>query len=197
MNHRRIRICLVLIAAALVSACSSDEPWHLRDVSGLMPDLEFRLTRAADGSTVTEAAYPDEVRILYFGYTSCPDICPATLAKFGQAIRGLDPEVADDIRVLFVSVDPKRDTPEKLAAYAKAFGEQFVGLTSDIPTLRDLTKRYRVTFGYGEPTESGFYTVSHSSAAFIFDRDGELRLLARQGASVDDIEQDLRRLATE
>ncbi|HKJ96017.1 MAG TPA: SCO family protein [Gammaproteobacteria bacterium] len=196
MKHCGIRLGFVLIAV-LVSACSSDEPWHLRDVSGLMPDLEFRLTRAADGATVTEADYPDEVRVLYFGYTSCPDICPATLGKFGQAIGDLDPRVADDIRFLFVSVDPKRDTPDKLAAYARAFGGRFVGLTSDIPTLRDLTKRYRVTFGYGEPTDSGFYTVSHSSAAFIFDRDGELRLLARQSASIDAIEQDLRRLANE
>ena len=104
---------------------------------------------------------------------------------------------ADDVRVLFISVDPERDTLEKLAQYVDAFGERFVGLRGSIPRLRDLTKRYRVTFSHGEPDEQGFYDVSHSTAAFIFDREGEIRLLARSSSSIDAIAGDLERLVNE
>lgn len=188
---------VLLITAALVMAvagCSSEPEWRLRDVSGLMPELEFELTRAADGQQITAQAYEGKVTVLFFGFTNCPDICPVTLQKFSQALKSMDGG-ADDVRVLFVSVDPERDTREKLRQYVDAFGDQFVGLRGPVPELRDFAKRYRVTFGYGEPNEDGWYNVSHSSAAFIFDRRGEVRLLARQEDSIEALTQDLQRLA--
>lgn len=184
------------VLAATLAACASEVPWALRDVSGLMPDLDFELTRAADGERVTEEAYAGTVRVLFFGFTNCPDICPMTLQKFSQAIRSMEGG-ADDVRVLFVSVDPQRDTREALRQYVGAFGEQFVGLRGPEPALRDLAKRYRVTFGYGEPDEQGYYDVSHSSAAYIFDREGNVRLLARQDDSIDALQTDLERLVHE
>ena len=186
---------LLALGLLLLNACAEEEPWNLRDVSGLMPDLEFELTRAEDRETVTEAAYDDKIKVMYFGFTSCPDMCPLTLARFSQALQQMDEEDADEVRVLFVSVDPERDTPERLAKYADSFGERFVGLRGPIPYLRDLTKRYRTTFGYGKPDDSGFYDVSHSNAAFIFDRDGEIRLLGREDDDIDDLAADLERLA--
>lgn len=186
-------LALVAVLGLAGTGCSNEPDWRLRDVSGLMPDLELRLTRAADGETVTAADYRGKVVVLYFGYTNCPDVCPVTMARFSQALEALGDD-ADAVRVLFVSVDPRRDTRERLHRYVDAFGERFVGLRGDIPVLRDLTKRYRVTFGYGEPDETGFYDVSHSTAAFIFDRDGELHLMARSDASIDAIVTDLRRL---
>lgn len=101
---------------------------------------------------------------------------------------------ADEVRVLFVSVDSEPDTRQKLRQYVDAFGEQFVGLRGPEPTLRDGARRYRVTFGYGEPNEEGWYNVSHSSAAFIFDRQVNLRLMARQDDPADALAQDLQRL---
>lgn len=179
-------------AALLLAACAEEHSWNLRDISGVMPDLQFELTRAGDGETVTQADYEGNVTVVFFGFTNCPDVCPLTMSKFSGALDGMDG--ADDVRFLFVSVDPERDTPEVLERYTSSFGEQFVGLRGDIPTLRELTKRYRVTFSHGEPDDNGYYDVSHSSAAFIFDRDGDVRLLARQDDSVDEIRTDLERL---
>ncbi|MEX0607195.1 MAG: SCO family protein [Halofilum sp. (in: g-proteobacteria)] len=184
---------LALTLTMVLSACGSEPEWDLRDVSGLLPDLDYELERAADGATVTEDAYAGEVRVLFFGFTNCPDICPMTLQKFSQAVRSLEGG-ADEVRVLFVSVDPERDDREKLREYVSAFGDRFVGLRGPEPVLRDLAKRYRVTFGYGEPDEAGYYDVSHSSAAYIFDREGNIRLLARQDSSIGEIERDLQRL---
>lgn len=194
---QRIALILALAAGAVLAGCGEERAWNTKDVSGLMPDLELELTQASTGDTVTEAAWADKVRVVYFGFTHCPDVCPATLAKYSQALQGMDPETADAIRILFISVDPKRDTLERLDQYATAFGERFVGLRGEIPYLRDLTKRYRVTFGYGEPDENGYYDVSHSSAAFVFDRDGELRLLTRPDDSIEALQADLERLVNE
>lgn len=185
---------LVSLSLLILNGCAEEKPWNVRDISGLMPDLEFELTRAEDEQTVTEAAFDDKVKVMYFGFTSCPDMCPLTLARLSQALQQMDEEDADEVRVLFVSVDPERDTPERLANYVDGFGERFVGLRGPIPYLRDLTKRYRTTFGHGEPDDSGFYDVSHSNAAFIFDRSGEIRLLGREDDDIDDIAADLERL---
>lgn len=193
----RLRAIIAGAAAALVvTGCGSDQPWKLRDISGLLPDLQFELTRAADGQRVTEEAFTGNVSVMFFGYTSCPDICPTTLMEFSQALDSID-SGAGDVRVLFVSVDPQRDSRNKLSRYVNAFGEQFVGLRASEPVLRDLVKRYRVTFGYDKPNENGWYNVSHSSAAFIFDREGNIRLLARQDDSIKALTTDLQRLLRE
>lgn len=191
-HPRRLALPALAAAALALSACAEEHSWNLRDISGVMPELEFELTRAADGDTVTEDTYQGKVTVLFFGFTNCPDVCPLTMSKFAGALDGM--ERADDVRFLFVSVDPERDTPEVLQRYTGGFGDRFVGLRGDIATLRDLTKRYRVTFSHGEADEHGHYDVSHSSAAFVFDRDGDIRLLARQDDSVDDIRADLEHL---
>lgn len=193
MRSTRTRLLGVAAMALLLAGCAQEPEWELRDISGLMPDLQFELTRASDGATVTGQDYAGEVTVLFFGFTNCPDVCPMTLQKFAQALQSLDGG-AEDVRVLFVSVDPERDTREVLSQYVSAFGEQFDGLRGPESALRDLVKRYRATFGYGEPDEHGYYDVSHSSAAYIFDRDREIRLLAREDASIGAIERDLERL---
>ncbi|MDX1610635.1 MAG: SCO family protein [Halofilum sp. (in: g-proteobacteria)] len=187
---------LAALAALLLAACGEPEPqFKLRDITGLMPELEFELTRAEDGETVTAADYRGGVTVVFFGFTNCPDICPTTLARFAAALDRLEPEAADDVRVLFVSVDPQRDTLERLRGYVNAFGPHFTGLRGPQSELREVTKRYRVTYGYGEPDASGYYDVSHSSAAFVFDRDNEIRLLVRGDDPIADIAHDLGVLA--
>jgi protein SCO1/2 len=178
----------------LFAACGdSGGEWRGHQISGVMPDLAYDLT-SETGNTVSAGAYGGKIRLLFFGYTHCPDICPVTLARLKAAIGMLPAEQQDNLRVLFVSVDPARDGPQRLREYTTHFGEQFVGLTGSQDQLRTLTRRYRVTYGYGETNDSGFYEVSHSSGVFVFGRQGEIQLLFNQSLSPDEMAEDLRRL---
>lgn len=181
--------------ALLLGGCSgSEQSWHAKEIDGLMPELQFTLTRS-DGETVTAQDYQGQIRLMFFGFTNCPDVCPATMARLNQAIKAMPDDLQTDVTPLFVSVDPQRDTPEKLDSYVSFFNDRTVGLTADEATLRDLAKRYRTTFGYDEPDERGNYNVSHSSAVYVFDGEGEARLLLRPDMTTEQITQDLTQLA--
>lgn len=185
-----------LLILILAGCSDSNDNWHGKDIAGLMPDLEFRLNGTDDG-TVTPDDSKGNIRLLYFGFTSCPDVCPTTLSDLRRSIHQMPQEYQDDVITLFVSVDPRRDTPERLASYVNFFGDRILGLTAEEPMLRKLTKRYRTTFGYEEPDASGNYNVSHSSAVYVFDREGNARLLLRPGLSPEQISEDLAQLARE
>jgi len=157
-----------------------------------MPALEFELH---DGSGQTRHAddFRGNLVLLYFGYTHCPDICPTTLANLVSVTRKLG-AAADQTRILFVSVDPARDTAAALQRYQQAFGPRVTALSGTPAQLRALTRRYRISYGLGKPDADGRYEVSHSSAVFIFDRDGAARLLATGSDSAEKIATDLKRL---
>lgn len=167
-------------------------PFNLANIDGVVPDLEFQMSDAS-GKDVAARDYRGHVVLLYFGYTSCPDACPATLTILSQAITQLG-SAGTQIRVLFVTVDPKRDTTAVLKRYVSAFGPQFTGLRGDDASLSQLARRYRVAYGLEPPNGDGYYAVDHSSAVFIFDSQGRARLLARGGDSPKAIATDLRRL---
>jgi protein SCO1/2 len=185
-------LSLPVMAIAALTACSNPEPWHVKDISGLMPDLAFTLTDT-QGQTVRATDYRNQVLLVYFGYTHCPDVCPATLAQLSSALKKMGPR-AQHVRVLFVTVDPARDTPDFLRHYTRYFGPQFRALRGTDEQLRRLTKRYRVTYSRGEPDAQGDYPVSHSNAVFVFDGKGQVRLMIRTDDSVDAIATDLGRL---
>lgn len=183
---------LLLLGGMLLVGCS-EPSWQTKDISGLMPPLEFELTNE-NGRTVSAEDYRGQVTLLFFGFTHCPDICPTTLAHLATISDELGEEARGNLQVLFVSVDPARDDPETLSEYTDAFGAEFIGLTGDKAALEALTRRYRVTYGYGEKDEAGNYDVSHSSAVFAFDRDGEVQLLIRESDPREAVVGDLRQL---
>jgi protein SCO1 len=195
--RNRVWLCLGLLILCLggCGRSTASKPWHLLNITGHMPPLQFTLTRD-DGQTVTQKDYLGKPVILYFGYTHCPDVCPTTLADLATALRELG-ATADPVRVLFVSVDPARDTPAVLKSYVNAFGPWFVGLTGDQDELTALTKRYRVAYRLGKPDPTGNYVVYHSSAVFIFDRQGNARLLTSLSDKPDVIATDLKRMLSE
>lgn len=186
------RFLPLLLAALLLTGCGGDLSWKTKSIANVMPDLQFTLTNG-DGRTVQASDYDGKVKLLYFGYTHCPDVCPLTLATVAQALHHLGKR-ADAVRVLFVSVDPKRDTPQILKSYANAFGPHFVGLTGTQPQLQALAKRYRVAYGYGKPDANGNYEVFHSAAIFVFGRDGEARLLMNEKDGAKAMAHDLGQL---
>ena len=102
----------------LLAGCSPAGRFHMTDISGAMPKLNFHMTRASDGAAVTGADYRGKLVVLYFGYTNCPDVCPATLANLAEMLGKVK---SPDVRVLFVSVDPARDTAPDLRKYTAAF----------------------------------------------------------------------------
>ncbi len=194
---RRSRRCLaalavLALAAALASCAGSGPPYALKNITGLVLPLKFRLTNQ-DDQTVTARNYRHDLVLLYFGYTDCPDQCPTTLTLLANAIRTLGPQ-ASQVKVLFVTVDPRRDTTAVLKRYVNHFGPEFVGLRGDPSELLALSKRYRIAYHYEKPDKYGNYEVDHSSAVFIFDGDGRARLLAQSDNTEHQVAADLRRL---
>ena len=196
-SHKAISAMALLASLVVLGGCfGDDENWNGKDISGLMPELAFELT-GTSGDTVTAEQTDGNIRLLFFGFTSCPDICPATLQKLSRAVKDLPAEMRADTQIVFVSVDPQRDTPERIDSYVSFFSDRAIGLTGEEPALRELSKRYRTTFGYDEPDAEGNYNVSHSGAVYVFDREGKARLLIRPELSVEDIRTDLVALAEE
>ncbi|WP_418789251.1 SCO family protein [Paraburkholderia pallida] len=195
MHGVRVAALLTLAAgAALLSACSHPaEPWQLTNVSGHLPDLTFALT-ADTGKPITGADLHGDTTLVYFGYTHCPDVCPETMARLMQVIEKLGPD-AQHVRILFISVDPARDTPQALHAYVGAFdAEHALGLTGTDAQIESLAKRYRVAYQMEKRDPDGSYEVTHSSAVYVFDAQGHARLLATDKDSPDAIAHDVRRV---
>ncbi|HXS28762.1 MAG TPA: SCO family protein [Steroidobacteraceae bacterium] len=184
---------LATLAAVGLAACGVGGPqFALQNVSGLLPQLKFALTND-DGQMVTAKDYRGKIVLLYFGYTHCPDACPTTLTNLSEAMKRLGPE-ASRVRVLFVTVDPARDTLAVLKRYVSAFGPEFVGLRGDDDALTALSKRYRIAYHREPPDRNGYYAVDHSSAVFIFDASGAARLLAGESDNPRTIAVDLHKL---
>ena len=197
MSRRRALLAMLASAAlglALGGCVQRQLPDHMIDISGLVAPLAFHLTDQ-DGQPVSAADYRGDVVLLYFGYTHCPDACPTTLATLADALAHLGPQ-ANRVRVLFVTVDPRRDSTAVLKRYVNDFGPQFVGLRGTHAQLTRVIKRYRVSYHDEKPDASGAYEVDHSSAVFIFGRDGRARLLAQEGAPANVLTADVHQLLT-
>lgn len=184
-----VNIIFIFALLVTLNGCSKDVPVRLTNVKNLISDLSFELTDE-NNKAVTAEDYLGYTVALFFGFTSCPDACPTTMHQLSGVLKEIDP-LGSEVRVLFISVDPDRDSAEKLKKYTDVFGPSFIGLRGDDAVIKEMTKRYRVTFGYGESDSEGNYEVSHSGAVFIFDREGKARLLATQFSQTEDLKYDL------
>ena len=176
-----------LFLALMLMACGGPS-FHMTDISGAMPRLDFHMTRAGDGAAVSGETYRGRVTILYFGYTNCPDVCPATLANLTGMLTKLDRK---DVQVLFVTVDPGRDTRPALKDYVHAFSPQIEGLRGTDNQLADLARRYRVAYSV-DPKPP--YTVMHSNAVFFFDPSGRIRLVTTDTSDTSAMADDVAKL---
>lgn len=196
--HRRSVLKLAGTAVLLpLAGCDSSGKWHAADVTGSLPSLAFDMTDATDSKPVTAANFRGKVVLLYFGYTNCPDFCPTTLSNLATVLHQLDKR-ADDVRVLFVTVDPNRDTLPVLKRYVGLFAPQVVGLRGTPDALASLARRYRVAYSVTPAHDGHPYEVTHSAVIYIFDQDGNARLLvsdmATQHPDIAGTTADLRRL---
>lgn len=150
--------------------------WHNTDITGYVPDLSFSLTDANTGKQITEADFNHTFTLLYFGYTQCPDFCPLTLQRVTQVFDKLRAD-KQHFRLLFVTVDPNRDTLPILKEYTQAFSPLIVGLRGDDDAIARLARRYRIAYSVSPATKDHPYEVTHSSAIYVFTPSGAPRLL--------------------
>lgn len=174
-----------LASAVLAWAGIAQAETALHNVKGFLPDLRFTL-QAAGGQTMTEDDFKGSTVMLFFGYASCPDVCPTTMAQLSQVMLELGDE-ADKVQIVFVSVDPHRDTPDILQAYVEAFDSNAIGLTGTEKQVADVARRYRVAFQIEKPSGDNpdNYEVAHSRGVYIFDASGKARYLAADTESVE------------
>ncbi len=150
----------------------------------------FKLTDDK-GHTVTDADYRGRWMMVFFGYSSCPDECPLTLQKMAAALNALGP-LADGIAPLFITVDPARDTPERLSEYLANFDRRIIGLTGNSAQIAAVAKAYRVYFSPAEHEQSGADLVSHSTFLYLMNPSGKLDALFSQDTSADNLTAALR-----
>jgi protein SCO1 len=185
---------IMALLAALVWGCGSadKESFRATDITGADFARTFEMT-GHDGKAHRLSDFKGKVSILFFGFTHCPDVCPTTLAKFAEVSKRLG-EDSGQLQVLFVTVDPERDTQEVLSRYVPAFNPGFLGLFGDAEATARIAKEFKIVYQKQPGTTADSYTVDHSAGSYVFDKEGRVRLFVRHDQSVEDLVHDLRLL---
>ena len=182
-----------VLACGLLSGCTPDGPkFQSSDVTGATFGRGFSLIDAT-GKPRTLADYRGKAVVIFFGYTQCPDVCPTTLAELAEVMKRLGPD-ADRVQVLFVTIDPERDTQELLSQYVPAFDSRFMGLYGDAAATERTAKEFKIIYQKQPGATPGSYTMDHSAGTYIFDPQGRLRLYVSYGQGPDVFAHDLREL---
>jgi protein SCO1/2 len=184
------RRTLLLLPLVLLAACTPKPPaFRNTDLTGATFARGFELTDH-DGRQRTLADFRGKAVIVFFGYTSCPDICPTTMARLAEAMKALGEDAAR-VQVLFITLDPERDSAERLKTFVPWFYPSFLGLRGDAAQIKAATEEFRI-FGARKQVggELG-YVIDHSTGAYVFDPVGRIRLYVKDSASVGDIAADV------
>lgn len=162
------------------------------DITGAAFARDFALTDHT-GKPRTMADFKGKVVVMFFGFTQCPDVCPTTMAEMSAVMKELGPQ-ADKVQVLFVTVDPERDTKELLAQYVPAFDPRFLGLYGTPEQTAAVAKEFKVFYSKVEGKTPGSYSIDHTAASYIFDLNGKVRLLVRHGQGPAPVVHDIKQL---
>jgi len=192
-TRRRLLLCAGgLAAVASLAGCDRLLPERFNgvDITGANYAQDFRLTDA-DGRERTLADFKGKAVMMFFGFTQCPDVCPTALVRAAE-IRKLLGADGERLQVIFVTVDPERDSPAVLKAYTQAFDPSFIGLYGDMQRTSQTAKDFKV-FYRKVPTGSS-YTMDHSAFSYVFDPKGKIRIVLRHEQSAQECADDLRRL---
>ena len=195
MNSPRSVACWMLRTIALLmmlslAACGEKAVFVNSDVTGLDFAKDFALTDHT-GKPRTLADFKGKAVLVFFGYTQCPDVCPTTMAEMATVMQKLGPQ-ADRLQVLFVTVDPERDTQALLSQYVPAFDKRFLGLYGDAAATAKVAKDFKVFYQKVPGKDPGNYTMDHTAGSYVFDPQGRVRLFVRHGQGPEPIAQDIR-----
>ncbi|HEY2864944.1 MAG TPA: SCO family protein [Casimicrobiaceae bacterium] len=186
-----MRWLTALLVALVVVACGPASPrFQGSDVTGASFGRDFRLTDH-NGKPRTLADFRGKAVVVFFGYTQCPDFCPTTMSELAAAMQKLGPD-ASRVQVLFVTVDPDRDTRDVLARYVPAFDPSFLGLYGDEKATAETAKEFKIIYQKQPGREPGSYSVDHSAGTYIFDPQGRLRVYESYGPGPEVYAHDLR-----
>ena len=187
-----MRRILLLLAASLLTACSPPAKFNATELSGIDWGKDFALTDH-NGTPRRLADFKGRAVLVFFGYTQCPDVCPTTMSNMRELMTKLGPE-AGRVQVLFVTVDPERDTPQLLAQYVPAFHPSFLGLYGDAAATAATAREFKIFYNKQSGSTPGSYTVDHTAGNYLFDPRGRLRLYVRHGETPERMAQDIKRL---
>ncbi|WP_157670583.1 SCO family protein [Chitinibacter sp. GC72] len=192
MKSRIFAAIATVLCALALQACSKPQ-FQGSDLSQTKIGGEFELVDH-HGKTVRLADYAGKVVVIFFGYTSCPDVCPTTLAELRTTMAELK-EQAKDVQVLFISVDPERDTQSLLSQYVPAFHPSFIGLSGSKAQIDAVVKSYRAI--YQKQGKDKNYTVDHTAGSYLLDRSGQTRVLVNYGVGAATFTHDIQLLLAE
>ena len=188
------KFLLVLLACFLVACGHSQAPAKLYGAyiggADFVGDFDL-LDHHGAKRQLTD--YQGKVVVLFFGYTHCPDVCPTAMADMAKMMKLLGSD-ANQVQVLFVTLDPERDSQQVLAKYVPSFDERFVGLYGNAQQTAEVAKRYKVFFEKKDVAGKSGYTIDHSAGAFVFDKAGKVRIYFRNGQKPNEMASDLKQL---
>lgn len=182
-----VSICML----TMLFACNqAPEKFINTDLTGLDYAKDFALTDH-NGKARTLADFKGKAVVIFFGYTQCPDVCPTTMAEMAGVMKLLGAD-ADKVQVLFVTIDPERDTQALLASYVPNFDKRFLGLYGDAAATAKVAGDFKVFYQKVEGKTAGSYTMDHTAGSYVFDPQGRIRLFLRHGQGSEPIAHDLR-----
>lgn len=189
-----LRFLMIAATALALAGCGGETGtrFYNTDLTGAAYGKSLSLTDH-HGDRRELADFKGKVVTLFFGFTQCPDVCPSSLSSMSEVMRQLGAD-ADRLQVLFVTVDPERDTRELLEAYVPAFDPRFLGLYGDLEETAEVAREFKVFYRKSGDVEGPNYTIDHSAGTYVFDPNGRLRLYIKHGEPVDNIVGDIRLL---
>lgn len=192
LSRRHLLLAGGGLAALSLVACDKVLPVRYNgiDITGANYAQDFRLTDA-DGRERTVADFKGKAVMLFFGFTQCPDVCPTALVRAAEIRRMLGAD-GERLQVVFVTIDPERDTPVVLKAYAQAFDPSFIGLYGDLEKTAETAKAFKAF--YRKVPTGASYTMDHSTFSYVFDPSGKIRLVLRHEQSAQECADDLRKV---
>ena len=192
---RRRHLLLAALAAGLLAGCDlpgSAKPFHGIDLTGADYARHLSLTDQ-NGQPRTLGDFKGKVVVVFFGYTQCPDVCPATMAELAEVKRALGKD-GDKLQGIFVTVDPERDTAALLKSYMAGFDPSFVALRGTPEQTQAAAKEFKVFYAKVPGADPNSYTMDHTAGSYVFDPVGRIRLFERYGVGPQALAEDVKRL---
>lgn len=194
-SFRAVAALGVVLVTALLTGCGKPAPFNATDLTGTQIGTDFALSDHY-GKSRRLSDFAGKALVMFFGYTQCPDVCPTTLTKMREVMNLMGKD-SERVQVVFVTVDPERDTKELLAQYVPSFHPSFIGLFGDSAATAAVAKEFKIFYQKQPGSSPTNYTIDHSAGSYVFDPKGKLRLYIKHGDSATQIAEDLQRLLRE